>query len=161
MKIEQLPEPVHLSGFYPTPPEFASVILTGIDWDRIQYILEPSAGKGDLVKAILQKQELNRYNRYNERGVDCIEIDPILRATLLGQGYRVVHDDFLTFQTQTQYDLIVMNPPFKEGCAHLLKALELVRPGGAVLCILNAETIRNPYTNERMRLVADLERLKA
>lgn len=54
--------------------------------------------------------------------VDCIEIDPELRNILKGKNHHVVHDDFLTFHTYKQYDLIVMNPPFSEGDKHLLKS---------------------------------------
>ena len=54
-----------------------------------------------------------------------------------------------------------MNPPFSAGAAHLLKALDIMKDGGKVACILNAETIRNPYTNERKALVQKLDALGA
>lgn len=40
-------------GFYPTPPDLAEKLLAGIDWTMIETVLEPSAGKGDLVWANL------------------------------------------------------------------------------------------------------------
>lgn len=94
---------------------------------------------------------------YHKVDVDCIEIDPNLRSVLKGKGFRVIHDDFLTFQTYKQYDLIAMNPPFSNGEEHLLKDLELQKNGGYIICILNAETIRNPYTLKRKELVRRLE----
>ena len=36
-------------GFYPTPDDLAAKLLEGIDWKRIETVLEPSAGKGNLV----------------------------------------------------------------------------------------------------------------
>lgn len=52
-----------------------------------------------------------------------------------------------------EYQLIILNPPFSNGCKHLLKALDMQsRNGGAVVCLLNAETLKNPCTNERMDL---------
>lgn len=54
-----------------------------------------------------------------------------------------------------------MNPPFSQGAKHLLKALALQSNGGMVLCILNAETIKNPYTNERMALKQKLNEYNA
>lgn len=52
-----------------------------------------------------------------------------------------------------EYDLIVMNPPFENGVKHLLKALEMQsRNGGSIVCLLNAETIKNQCTNERITL---------
>lgn len=75
------------------------------------------------------------------------------------ENVRIIHDDFLTCLPNFRYDLILMNPPFSEGAAHLLHALGLAgRTGGRVICLLNAETLRNPYTNERKRLVSLLEK---
>ena len=61
-----------------------------------------------------------------------------------------------------EYDLIIMNPPFSNGCKHLLKALEMQqRNGGAVICLLNAETLKNECTNERIMLNRMLEEYNA
>lgn len=183
-------------GFYPTPPELADKLLAGIDWRYIENVLEPSAGKGDLVKAIVRKRDA-RYGA-PAMNVDCVEIDPYLRSILdyefggkreneiwerlqelrnEGADTRwldrendwleklnapVVHDDFLTFQSRKHYDLIVMNPPFADGDAHLLKAIELQkRYGGEIRCLLNAETLLNPYTNRRKVLQDQLTELGA
>ena len=55
------------------------------------------------------------------------------------------------------YQTIIMNPPFHDGAKHLLKALNILVDGGEIACILNAETIKNPYTNERKSLIQELE----
>jgi hypothetical protein len=54
-----------------------------------------------------------------------------------------------------------MNPPFDKGDLHLLHALELQKDGGKVICLLNAETIKNPYTNSRTLLKRKLEEYEA
>ncbi len=200
-------------GFYPTPPELADKLLAGIDWHYVATVLEPSAGKGDLVKAVAQKAHSLRYGE--TLSVDCVEIDPYLRSILeyeFGgrredeirerrkqlndkEGWNavtrtegeltpmeaaekrrlerehdwlhklsapVVHDDFLTFQSRKRYDLIVMNPPFADGDAHLLKAIELQRRwGGQIRCLLNADTLLNPCTNRRKVLESQLAELGA
>lgn len=87
----------------------------------------------------------------------CIEKEPKLQHILKGDGFRVIHDDFLTFHTGKQYDLIAMNPPFSKGDEHLLKALDMQKNGGYIICILNAETIRNPFTLRRKELAQRLE----
>lgn len=70
---------------------------------------------------------------------------------------RCASDDFLTFENHEPYDLILMNPPFSDGDAHLLKALDIASEfGGEVRCILNAETVRNPYTRRRQYLLNKL-----
>lgn len=160
--------------FYPTPASFMERI--GNDFyseikcfeKECRYdirVLEPSAGKGDIA------QRLAKDGLYRVRGlyrdsirchVECVEIDKTLQATLRGMDLPVVHDDFLSFNPYTMYDLIYMNPPFENGELHLLKAISLQeRYGGRILCILNAETIKNPYTRKRMELVKRLDELNA
>ena len=184
--------------FYPTPETIAEKMLADVEWYKVETILEPSAGKGDLVIAITKtaKKFSRRYSYDHYPDIDVIEQDKYLRSILLSQfgkgsaaladlyrkkneidnvSYRyhtdeqkvtlkailkeielrkqeihLVWDDFLTFSTAKKYDLIVMNPPFADGDRHLLKAIELQeRFGGQIICILNAETITNPYSNTR------------
>jgi len=148
--------------FYPTPSEIADELVDGMLNKYGQgTILEPSAGSGNLCKALERaSSKMNRYNNVNCY-INCIEISANLRAILKDNGYNVVHDDFLTFKPHTYYDGIVMNPPFSLGAKHLLKALEIMQDGGKVHCILNAETLRNPYTNERKYLVQQLSKYNA
>lgn len=132
--------------FYPTPRPLLDKITKNIRWSQIKNVLEPSAGKGDIADFV--KEAVKANYRY-DCDIDCIELDEELRATLKGKEHKVVHDDFLTFKTYKKYDLIIMNPPFSNGAAHLLKALDMQKNGGSILCILNAETILNCCTNER------------
>lgn len=197
-------------GFYPTPPEVADKLLSGIDWFKIGTVLEPSAGKGNLVHAVLEKYSMRYGGSSLEIDVDCVEIDPNLRAildyefgakkrnslykekemlekkhvwdresdrylelppeekcrlgavmseihTLDSGNVRIVHDDFLSMNTWKRYDLIVMNPPFSNGDAHLLKAIQMQQYGGGeIRCVLNAETIRNPFSKSRRLLLEKL-----
>lgn len=143
--------------FYPTPSELAGQMVGLIDWKNVETVLEPSAGKGDLiesaVRCMTRRTALDEYRA--KKMFDCVEIDENLRHILTGNGYRVVHDDFLTMNTQKKYDVILMNPPFSNGDEHLLKALSMQeRSGGQLVCLLNAETVRNTYTNRR-KLLAD------
>ena len=100
------------------------------------------------------------YSRYDIL-IDCIEKDSNLRKMLEGKDYHVIHDDFLTYQGRYHYDMIIMNPPFKDGDKHLLKAFEVQKYGGSILCILNAETLKNPYSISRKLLVQKLEEYNA
>jgi len=203
------------SGFYPTPAALSERLLSGIRWEKIETVLEPQAGKGNLVRAIMEKYVVLRGCDDQRLNIDCVEIDPHLRSILqyefCGQhkrelnerlqqlenkeeynrqiqrfgeltadeklerrrltkevnmlnrlAVRIVHDDFHTFQSRKHYDLIAMNPPFSDGDAHLLNAIEIQqRSGGMIRCILNAETIRNPCTNRRRILIGKLRELEA
>lgn len=152
--------------FYPTPKNLAGKMMKGIRFQRGQSILEPSAGKGDLIDAMIDrpKEDINGYRHDNSAGlndIDAVEVDPNLRHILKGKGIRVVHDDFLTFDTFKRYDLIFMNPPFDRGAEHLEKALSLLKPGGRCVCLLNAETVFHPHTHRQTALVRQLENWKA
>lgn len=183
-------------NFYPTPPEVAVAMLKEIDLRMVSNVLEPSAGNGNLIRALA----CAAVNINENMNVDAVELDPNLRAVLSHtyggnaveelrsteyemerksqlddsfsesdkeqlreirkekkiletiKDFYVVHDDFLTFDTRKRYDLILMNPPFADGDAHLFKAISLLAPGGQLCCLLNAETVRNPYTNRRKEL---------
>ena len=147
------------SGFYPTPAHLVRKMLDKVDWKYVDSMLEPSAGKGDLALPTIEKWQIARgfYTEYSKKehpaDMDCIEIDPNLRAILKDKRLRVVHDDFLTYSTMKRYSLIIMNPPFEDAARHILKAISLLKPKGQLVALCNAETLRNPYTNERNLLV--------
>lgn len=184
MNVLQIVENEQNSEFYPTPPSLVEKMITGIDWRKIKTVLEPSAGKGDILREVAKEttQHIGRY--LSGLDVDCIEIDPNLRAVLkynfskerqnqydrwedeeylefFADGIHIVHDDFFTYTPFKQYDLIIMNPPFSNGDKHLLKALDIQKKGGNIVCLLNAETIRNPYTETRKELIRQLNKYNA
>lgn len=195
MEFNQLPD-----EFYPTPPELAAKMVNSVFIKgKKETILEPSAGKGDLIDFLLlaldylnsgdicryiYKNDLampygtviegvinefvlpdfkkgKRSEKYNEK-VDCIEADSNLCAMLRSKEYRVYNDDFFAWDDDKHYDLIVMNPPFSNGDEHLLKAIEIAeKTGSKIICLLNAETIKNPYSNKRKLLANILEKYNA
>ena len=144
--------------FYPTPSFLAGKMIARIDWTCVYSVLEPSAGKGDLLQALdsyakKYRSPLERRAFSVRENCDTIERDTNLQFILRGKGFRVVADDFLSYDALKRYDVILMNPPFSEGDKHLMKALMLQENGGQICCLLNAETIRNPYTKLRQKLV--------
>lgn len=150
-----------LRDFYPTPPGLISRMLSVVDWRMVSAVLEPSAGKGDIADAIQRRIEGMR-SAAGRTTLDCIELDPALQHLLRGKGYNVVHDDFLTFRSPKQYDLIVANFPFSEGARHALHALSvLAAKGGQLVCLVNAETLRNTYSQDRHLLTNMLDGLDA
>jgi predicted RNA methylase len=91
--------------FYPTPKSVIRLMLAPYirSYDSYnlagKFILEPSAGKGDIVSFL---KGLN-----TKLTVDCIEIDPNLQHVLRGNGHSVVGSDFLSFKPSIQYDQTV------------------------------------------------------
>jgi len=154
--------------FFPTPRAFARRMLAKISKDA-KYFLEPSAGKGDLADVIRRpityeefKEEHPEYKHerfygyaYEDKNrrvnIDVIEPHPELAAVLRSKEYTVVGYDWLDYGGISYYDAIIMNPPFSNGDAHLLKAWDFLH-NGEIVCLLNRETIDNPYTEDRKRL---------
>lgn len=144
--------------FYPTPESLIMRMFMKIEKEQTMNILEPSAGKGNIVDYF---QDKIIYSKKNWK-IDCIEIEDELQGILKSKGYKVIYNDFLRFFTLKKYDLIVMNPPFSNGDRHLLKAIELIENyGGQIACILNAETIKNPCSIYRQDLKIKLENYNA
>ncbi|WEG18606.1 DUF4942 domain-containing protein [Alkalihalophilus pseudofirmus] len=134
--------------FYPTPEHLFYKLMNGKRYLSGR-ILEPSAGKGDLIGHI--KKLSNR-----DVKIDAIEKDSRLSNILSGDGISVVWDDFLTYNTFKEYDFIIMNPPFSNGVDHLLKAIELAEQQLSscdIYAIVNKETIDNAYSNKRQNLL--------
>lgn len=149
--------------FYPTPDHLIQKMVSGLDFNYIHSILEPEAGDGKIVDKLKAKEKsMSSYNSKYTFDIDCIENDERLRTILKGKDYRLVYNDFLTYDTMKEYDLVIMNPPFSNGAKHALKALEMQeRNGGAIICLLNAETLKNDYTNDRKLLNKKLEEYNA
>lgn len=140
--------------FYPTPKALFERLLNGKRYLDGR-ILEPSAGKGDMIRYI--KERMGRREAYP---IDAIENDPHLVNALMGEGYSVVWDDFLTYETYKEYDYIVMNPPFSNVVDHVLKALELAENQLShceIYAILNKETLNNAYSDKRQALLRKLD----
>jgi hypothetical protein len=150
-------------NFYPTPQSIIDKMLSGIDFRTVKTVLEPSAGKGNIIETVSQKFKYANYS-YNKEpkwDIDAIEIDKNLQYILKGKGVRLVHDDFITYESLKHYDIIIMNPPFDNGEKHLLKALSMQEKGGKIICLLNAETLKNPCNNNRIALLDKLEQYQA
>ena len=135
--------------YYPTPEE-----LSKRAWDKFKNrhfvrVLEPSAGEGHLLKC--------RPTRgWNKIPVDCIEIDISKHQTLRNQGFQVVGMDFMQFKSGSIYTHVIMNAPFSQGVKHVLKAWDILFEG-EIVAILNAETLKNPYSKERSFLLELIE----
>lgn len=152
-----------IDDFYPTPTPLIERMLEGIKLDEVEEIIDLGAGRGDISEYITKARERGSYRHYRRSAsIDVVEINPDLQAMLRGKGFRLVHDDILTFDTHKVYDLIIANFPFSIGAECLQKALSLLeRSGGHLRCIVNAETLKNPYTKLRKTVKRKLEDLGA
>lgn len=149
--------------FYPTPE---SVIKKMVEPYKEQLhtatVLEPSAGSGAILDYITETgiEYVYRTPRGEEyptsvkadiKRVYAVEHNPELQMILQQKNYALVGEDFLSFNPDILFNLILMNPPFHRGCDHLLHAWNILDHGD-IACLLNAETVRNPYTAQRKLL---------
>lgn len=143
---------VERDGFFETPPEVTARMLELVPLARHSLIiLEPSAGKGAILKVLLS-QPSGIFHLYH-----AIEKNDCRREILedLDVDIHVVGADFLSYdipcyqddgERMFEYDRIYMNPPFEEGqdIDHVRHAYGLLKPGGALVSVMcEGEFFRN------------------
>lgn len=125
--------------------------LTNEEKKSIKTILDPSVWKWDIIKYL--KENTFRCGNYKFYG---IEIEYQLRE-ISKQYCEIIWYDFLTFNNNYyNFDLIIANFPFSEWVKHFLKAWDLMN-GGILVCLVNAETLKNPYSEERKLMLKIIE----
>ena len=151
--------------FFPTPEAvIRRMVEPYADILASATILEPSAGNGaitDFIKdnGVTRTVTLRSGKNYDmevkadPEKIHVAERNPELQMILQTKGYRLVAPDFLSYWPDTSFNLILMNPPFSNGDAHLLHAWDILH-GGDIACLLNAETVNNPHTVRRKQLAA-------
>lgn len=113
--------------YFPTPSALAAEVVAMADIRPGERCLEPSAGTGNIAALM--------------PGCDCVELNEKNREVLQGKGLRIVGEDFMSFEPQEAYDVIVMNPPFSKGqdVAHITKAIGLAKR--CVIAIASASVL--------------------
>lgn len=114
--------------FFATPKELCSKLVELADIGIGDLILEPSAGQGAIVKAILEKQPDQTVWCYEAMSVNKTILEKIECVKILG-------DDFLT--CDTTFDRIIANPPFSKNqdIDHVRHMYECLREDGRLVSI--------------------------
>jgi len=120
-----------IDGFFPTPRPAIDKMLAAADIQPGMSVLEPSAGKGDILDAVKEQ--------HPDAKTIGIETNSDLRD-LIGMKGHELHDDTDFLQHNGQYDRIVMNPPFegRQDAAHVQHAYKNLAPGGRLVAIMGA-----------------------
>jgi protein-L-isoaspartate O-methyltransferase len=117
---------------FPTPPEIAERMVDYLDLAPGMTVLEPSAGTGNLLQAIMNDNKAG--------AVVAVEINQAL-ADRLKMEYPLTHVhclDFLEYERGNYpVDRIIMNPPFEKGVdiRHIRHAFEMLKPGGRLVAL--------------------------
>lgn len=133
--------------FYPTPPAVIDQMTEGLHLEGAT-VLEPSAGKGNIVQYLLNM------------GAEVIacETDPELKK-ILQTKCKVIAGDFLTVTSDqiSHIRYIVMNPPFSADEQHINHAWEIAPPGCKIVALCNSATLENVYSAGRKKLEKIIE----
>lgn len=130
--------------FYPTP---ASVIEHMLGYHDLQgkKVLEPSAGKGDIVDQLLTRGA----------EVQACELNDDLRK-IVASKCTILNNDFLQVKAEdvSHLDFIIMNPPFSADEKHILHAIDIAPAACVIIALCNAKTLDNTYTQYRKTLIS-------
>lgn len=133
-------------SYWATPTPLAQLLIDDLDLPEGGRVLEPSAGDGQLVRALQDAYPLVH--------IDAVEPDNGRRIVLRTSGGAGLHVWDSTFEDYVEawrvvkdpvlFDAVVMNPPFTlpsrryAWAEHLALAWDLLRPGGQLRAIVPA-----------------------
>lgn len=160
-------------GFFESPMAIAKRVIDEAEILPGHVVLEPSAGKGALIREIA-RQATTKWTRRGAVGVvkvpmiRAVEIDPEHIPSLRGlcldlypaTGAEVVNQDFLEWATGQGaiHDRVAMNPPFvkQADIDHVRCAFELLRPGGKLVSVMSPSfTFRTNSLSRNFREFVD------
>ncbi|RYG27178.1 class I SAM-dependent methyltransferase, partial [bacterium] len=138
-------EPVNIKKdfqFFATPVSLANYLVS-IAYDKCLVnienpkILEPSAGDGALVKAIVKHMPDQRVDCFELMELNRIKLQKVAGTDVLGGDFlEAVAQDTMKMITE-QYDLIIANPPFtkNQDIDHIRAMYKCLKPGGVIVTI--------------------------
>lgn len=124
--------------FFETPEKIVNKLHSLLKIKDTDKILEPSAGKGRLLKGL------------NKENIHCVELMEDNKKFLLFDGFKVIGDDFLRHHIFTKpstwkYDIILANPPFakNQDIDHFIEMQKFIKKGGQIACIMSTHWINS------------------
>lgn len=128
----------NIPGFFPTPRDLIEKMLDQICIEPGNLVLEPSAGKGDILDMLREKHP-DAALRFVERNLTLAEVCQ-LKGYLPCEQARSADGDFLALPADAgPFDRIVMNPPFEKAqdIEHVRKAYSLLSQYGRLVSIMS------------------------
>lgn len=120
--------------FFETPDHIADIVVEHAELKPYHRVLEPSAGRGALIKAALRAVP-------KIKQIDAVEIwetnSLILAKTLSDKILNLQTLDFLEAPVWAKYDRIIANPPFSgnQDIDHIRKMYDCLALGGRLVAI--------------------------
>lgn len=128
--------------FYPTPKSVLEMMQ--IDCEG-KIVLEPSAGKGDIINYLFKNGASDVFAYEINKDLQKIVQS---KCTLLGS-------DFLQAKPEevSHCELIVMNPPFSNASTHIEHAYNIAPDGCEIISLCNYETINKTMRHRRLSVL--------
>lgn len=117
--------------FFPTPERLALRMAEMLAPGEFDFVLEPSAGEGALIAALIASGHSSRF-------IQAVEINPEYAAKCYkNTGICPEPADFMTWTPAMKYTHIIMNPPFTGGqdVDHVTRAFNFLEPGGRLVAV--------------------------
>lgn len=128
--------------FFPTPSHVIDIMIGDLDLNN-KVVLEPSSGKGDIIRACVNKGAKVIACEKNKQLAELSSND----AEMIGTNFFDI-----TKQQVSHVDYIIMNPPFSNADSHILHAYEIAPENCTIISLCNYDTIRNDYSRQRRSL---------
>ncbi|MDQ5929622.1 MAG: hypothetical protein QG594_1402 [Bacteroidota bacterium] len=134
--------------FFPTPSHVIELMCEGLTLQN-KVILEPSAGKGDIIDFLL----------LGGAEVLACETNTDLQH-IIKSKCKLLADDFFTLASDkiSHINAIVMNPPFSNADKHILHAFNVAPDGCKIIALCNVETVKNTSYLSRKELLSVIEK---
>lgn len=134
--------------FYPTPRNVIDLMELNV---KGKTILEPSAGKGNIIDYVLE---------YGAKEVYFCEINSDLSAICEKKNATKIKSNFLevTAEEIVGVDCIIMNPPFSEFRKHLEHAWKIAPDGCEIVSLGNENTIKSLtsyYSDKEIKYIVE------
>ena len=127
-------------GDFPSPMPVVKKVMELADIQPGDFVLEPSAGAGNLACEAQAAGAL----------VDCVEYQAKHVKTLEATGLfrSVAKRHFLEYPTPAVYTKVIMNPPFsrKADILHVMHAWKGVKPGGRLVSVMSAGALTGTHS---------------
>jgi phospholipid N-methyltransferase len=140
---------------FPTPVDVAARMVELAEIQAGNEVLEPSAGTGRILDALISPDQTG-WSSANISRLVAVEVNHEL-AKRLRTTYAcadVREGDFLERNGDLgKFDRVIMNPPFSNGAdiRHIQHALTFLKPGGKLVALC----ANGPRQNEKLKPIAD------
>lgn len=123
---------------FDTPVVLAERMVKAARVEAHDRVLEPSAGRGQIVRELLTKTSMVTAIDIDEHNIQALRS---LQGRI-GPNMEVIQADFLAWGTvasESRFEVVVMNPPFTRGqdIHHVMLAFHQVRVGGRLVAIMS------------------------